>query len=206
MFLFALLTGCLYEPVPPQLEVKAENFEVHVDVVTMSLSEFVVPDPKSMDQYSEEMLTYCQNPDKGIPIGVQVNYLVIEILPDRLNISGKPVLELSNYIIDDSDFDGRVIPKVQLALNELIDDSRFISDVVGSSCSVAEQVLVVAGKELPFSTFRAIQYNVGHAEVSQLFFLTEPLGDNPSSVSNGKLGLSPLWVREELTLPIHSPS
>ena len=184
----------------------AENFEAHVDVQTMELSEFVVLNPRSLDHYSDDMVSYCEQPNKGIPIGVEVNYLVVEVLPDRLNVSGAPVLNLSNYIVKDDDFDGQIIPMFQAALTEMIDDSRLIEGVLGSSCSSAQKILVVAGQELPYSTFRAIQYNVGYANIAQLYFLTRPLGGNPSSVSEGKLGLNPLWVREELTLPVHSPS
>ena len=206
MSIFMFFTACLSDTVLPEISVTAKNFEAHVDVDTMMLSEFVVLNPKSVDHYSEEILDYCEKPHKGIPVGVGVNYLVIEVLPERLNVSGEPVLNLSNYIVEDEDFEGQVIPKLQAALGSLIDDSQLIRDVFGSDCSSSDKILVVAGQDLPYSTFRALQYNVGYARIQQLYFLTQPLGNNPSSVIEGKLGLNPLWVREELTLPVHSPS
>ena len=206
MYLCLFFVGCISDTVLPELSVTADNFETHVDVETMSLFDFLVLSPKSVDHHSEAIHRYCEKPKKGIPVDVQVNYLVIEVLPDRLNVSGKTVLNLSNYIVDDDEFEGQVIPKFQAALEQLLDDSQLIGDIFGSDCSSADKVLVVAAQDLPYSTFRTIQYNVGYARIQQLYFLTEPLGENPSSVTEGKLGLSPLWVREELTLPIHSPS
>ena len=206
MSFFLFLIGCFSDSIIPELAVTADNFEAHVDVETMRLSEFVVLNPKSVDHHSDDMMSYCENPHKGISVDVDVHYLVIEVLPDRLNVSGEQVLSLSNYIVEDDDFKGQVIPKLQAALEEIVDDSQLIGDIFGAACSSSDKILVVANQEIPYSTFRALQYNVGYANIAQLYFLTQPLGDNPSSVSEGKLGVNPLWVREELTLPIHSPS
>ena len=206
MSLILFFTGCVSDTVLPEISVAVENFETHVDVETMALSEFVVLSPKSVDHHFEDIQRYCEKPNKGLPVGVKVSYLVVEILSDRLKVSGETVLNLSDYIVDDDDFKGQVVPKFQSALEKSLDDAQLIGDIFGSDCSSADKILVVAGQDLPYSTFRTIQYNVGYARIQQLYFLTEPLGGNPSSVTEGKLGLNPLWVREELTLPVHSPS
>ena len=109
---------------------------------------------------------------RGIPLGVDVHYLVIGSRSSECfrNTRFEPV----QLHCEDLDFKGQVIPSFR-QLRRIVDDSQLMRHLW--NCASADKV-VVAGQELPYSTFRAIQYNVGYANIEQLYFLTQPLGDN----------------------------
>ncbi len=197
MSLFILLFACVPEPVPPQLSVSVEELPMATEATIMALSEFVIIDTQSMDKHSDRIDSYCTEEDSGIPADVEAHYAVLELLPDQLKLSGKPIVELTDYIVSADEFKELRIDKLYHAIGELSDDAKLVSSVFGGGCADVTKILLVAANDVPFSTLRALKFTLAQANLSELYSLTKPLGGNSSSIIKGKLGSTPLWVQKE---------
>jgi hypothetical protein len=193
-----LFLACIPEPIAPQLSVSVEELPMATEATIMALSEFVVIDTQSMDKHADRIDSYCTEQDSGIPADVEAHYAVLELLPDQLKLSGRPIVELTDYIVSGDEFNDLRIDKLYHAIGELIDDSKLVSSVFGGGCAAATKILLVAANDVPFSTLRALKFTLAQAKMRELYSLSQPLGGNSSSIIEGKLGATPLWVQKEL--------